>query len=153
MSGAIVLGSRMGKYGKDGKPRGIPGHNIPLAALGAFILWFGWFGFNPGSTTTFDGNLARIAVMTNIAGATGGLGALIAIWLITKKPDAAMTINGFLAGMVAICAAVDVVSCAGAFAIGSIAGILVVFSVLFIDHVLKIDDPVGAVSVHGVCGA
>jgi Amt family ammonium transporter len=153
LAGAIVLGPRMGKYGKDGKPRGIPGHNIPLAALGAFILWFGWFGFNPGSTTTFDGNLARIAVMTNIAGSTGGIGALITIWLITKKPDAAMTINGFLAGMVAICTAVDVVSCAGAFIIGLVAGVLVVLSVIFIDHVLKIDDPVGAVSVHGVCGA
>jgi Amt family ammonium transporter len=152
-AGAIMLGPRIGKFGPDGKPRAIHGHNLPLAAIGAFILWFGWFGFNPGSTTTFDGNMARIAVMTNLAGATGALGALATIWLISKTPDASMTINGFLAGMVAICSAVDVVGVGGACAIGIIAGILVVLSVLFIERVLKVDDPVGAVSVHGVCGA
>ncbi len=153
LAGAIILGPRIGKYGPDGKARAFPGHNLPLAALGALILWFGWFGFNPGSTTTFDGNLARIAVMTNIAGATGAIGALLTIWLIIKKPDASMTINGFLAGMVAICTAVDCVTVWGAIAIGLVAGVLVVLSVLFIDNVLKVDDPVGAVSVHGVCGA
>lgn len=153
LAGAIVLGPRIGKFGKDGKPRAFPGHNLPLAALGALLLWFGWFGFNPGSTTTFDGNLARIAVMTNIAGATGGIGALITVWILTKKPDASMTINGFLAGMVAICSAVNVIDCAGSFAVGLAAGVLVVLSVFFIENVLKIDDPVGAVSVHGVGGA
>jgi Amt family ammonium transporter len=153
LAGAIVLGPRIGKFGPDGKPRAIPGHNILIATLGALILWFGWFGFNPGSTTTFDGALARIAVMTNIAGAAGGVAALVTIWVISRTPDASMTINGFLAGMVAICSAVDAVNVTGAFLIGVGAGILVVLSVFFIERVLKVDDPVGAVSVHGTCGA
>ncbi|MFP4476205.1 MAG: ammonium transporter [Desulfatibacillaceae bacterium] len=153
LAGAITLGARKGKYTAEGKPRAIPGHSIPLAVLGGFLLWLGWFGFNPGSTTTFDGNLARIAVMTNIAAASGAIGALIAIWSITKKPDAAMTVNGFLAGLVAICSPVDAVSAGGALVIGLVAGVLVVVSVIVIDRYLKVDDPVGAVSVHGVCGA
>ncbi len=153
LAGAIVIGPRIGKFGADGKPRAIPGHNLPFAVIGGFLLWLGWFGFNPGSTTTFDGNLARIAVMTNISGAAGGISAMAAIWLVFKKPDVGMTVNGFLAGLVAICAAVDVVNVAGALIIGSVAGALVVYSVLFIERFLKIDDPVGCISVHGVCGA
>ncbi|BBO70071.1 ammonium transporter [Desulfosarcina alkanivorans] len=153
LAGALVIGPRIGKFAPDGTPKALPGHNLPFAVIGGFILWLGWFGFNPGSTTTFDGNLARIAVMTNIAGAAGGIGAIIAIWAYMKKPDVGMTVNGFLAGMVAICTAVDVVSVTGAFMIGLVAGVLVVFSVLFIERTLKIDDPVGCISVHGVCGA
>ena len=153
LAGAIVLGPRIGKYGPDGKPRAIMGHNIPLAALGVFILWFGWFGFNPGSTTTGDGSIGYIAVTTNLAAAAGAVFAMCTAWVVFKKPDASMTLNGALAGLVAITAPCDGVSPIGAVVIGAVAGILVVFSVLFIDHILKIDDPVGAVSVHGVCGA
>jgi Amt family ammonium transporter len=153
LAGALVIGPRIGKFAPDGTPKAIPGHNLPFAVIGGFILWLGWFGFNPGSTTTFDGNLARIAVMTNIAGAAGGIGAMAAIWAYMKKPDVGMTVNGFLAGMVAICTAVDVVNVTGAFIIGLVAGVLVVFSVIFIERTLKIDDPVGCISVHGVCGA
>jgi Amt family ammonium transporter len=153
LAGALVIGPRIGKFAPDGTPRAIPGHNLPFAVIGGFVLWLGWFGFNPGSTTTFDGNLARIAVMTNIAGAAGGIGAIAAIWAYMKKPDVGMTVNGFLAGMVAICTAVDVVNATGAFIIGLVAGVLVVFSVIFFERTLKIDDPVGCISVHGVCGA
>ena len=153
LAGAIVIGPRVGKFDAKGNPKAIPGHNLPFAVIGGFILWLGWFGFNPGSTTTFDGNLARIAVMTNIAGAAGGIGAIAAIWSYAKKPDVGMTVNGFLAGMVAICTAVDVVNVFGALIIGLVAGVLVVFSVIFIERKLKVDDPVGCVSVHGVCGA
>ncbi len=153
LAGTIVLGPRLGKFDANGNPRAIPGHSLPFAVIGGFILWLGWFGFNPGSTTTFDGVLARIAVMTNIAGAAGAIGAIIAIWVFAKKPDVGMTVNGFLAGMVAICTAVDVVDATGAFVIGLVAGVLVVFSVIFLERAFKIDDPVGAISVHGVCGA
>jgi Amt family ammonium transporter len=110
LAGALVIGPRIGKFAPDGTPKALPGHNLPFAVIGGFVLWLGWFGFNPGSTTTFDGNLARIAVMTNIAGAAGGIGAIAAIWAYMKKPDVGMTVNGFLAGMVAICTAVDVVT-------------------------------------------
>lgn len=153
LAGALVIGPRIGKFAPDGTPKAIPGHNLPFAVIGGFVLWLGWFGFNPGSTTTFDGNLARIAVMTNIAGAAGGIGAMAAIWAYMKKPDVGMTVNGFLAGMVAICTAVDVVNPTGAFIIGLVAGTLVVFSVIAIERIFKIDDPVGCISVHGVCGA
>ncbi|MFZ0133261.1 MAG: ammonium transporter [Desulfobacterales bacterium] len=153
LAGTLVLGPRIGKFDSRGNPRAIPGHNLPFAVIGGFILWLGWFGFNPGSTTTFDGVLARIAVMTNIAGAAGAIGAISAIWAYGKKPDLGMTVNGFLAGMVAICTAVDVVNATGAFIIGIVAGVLVVLSVLFLERAFKIDDPVGAISVHGVCGA
>lgn len=153
LAGAIVIGPRIGKFDAQGNPRAIPGHNLPFAVIGGFLLWLGWFGFNPGSTTTFDGNLARIAVMTNIAGAAGGISAMAVVWAMFKKPDVGMTVNGFLAGMVAICAAADVVTVGGALVIGLVAGGLVVFSVLFIERTLKIDDPVGCISVHGVCGA
>ncbi len=153
LAGAIVLGPRIGKYTKDGKPRAIPGHNIPLAALGVFILWFGWFGFNPGSTTAAGGDMARIAVTTCLSASAGVVTAMIAAWILFKKPDASMALNGALAGLVAITAPCDIVSPTSACIIGALAGVLVVGSVIFIDRVLKIDDPVGAVSVHGVCGA
>ena len=153
LAGAIVLGPRIGKYGPDGKAKAIPGHNITLAALGVFILWFGWFGFNPGSTTTGNGEIGRVAVTTNLAAAAGAIVAMIVSWVVGKKPDASMSLNGALAGLVAITAPCYTVTAGGAIAIGAIAGALVYFSVIFIDNVLKVDDPVGAVSVHGVCGA
>lgn len=153
LAGAIVLGPRIGKYGPDGKPKAILGHNIPLASLGVFILWFGWFGFNPGSTTTGDGSIGYIAVTTNLAAAAGAIVAMMTAWIILKKPDASMALNGALAGLVSITAPCNVVSPMAAIMIGAIGGCLVVLSVLFIDNVLKVDDPVGAVSVHGVCGA
>jgi Amt family ammonium transporter len=130
----------------------ITGHNIPLAALGVFILWFGWFGFNPGSTTAGDGLVGYIAVTTNLAAAAGAIFAMFTAWIIMKKPDASMTLNGALAGLVAITCPCDGVSPVAAIIIGAVAGILVVLSVLFIDGVLYVDDPVGAVSVHGVNG-
>ncbi len=153
LAGAIVLGPRLGKYGPDGKAKAIPGHNITLAALGVFILWFGWFGFNPGSTTVGDGEIGRVAVITNLAAAAGAIVAMIISWTVGKKPDASISLNGALAGLVAITAPCYTVTPVGAIIIGAIAGVLVYFSVIFIDNVLKIDDPVGAVSVHGVCGA
>ena len=153
LAGAIILGPRIGKYGPDKKPRAILGHNITLAALGVFILWFGWFGFNPGSTTVASGAIGRIAVTTNIAAAAGAVMAMFVSWMIGKFPDGSMSLNGALAGLVAITAPCDIVTPMGALWIGLIAGALVVLSVIFIDKVLKVDDPVGAVSVHGVCGA
>ncbi len=153
LAGAIVLGPRLGKYGPDGKAKAIPGHNITLAALGVFILWFGWFGFNPGSTTVGDGEIGRVAVTTNLAAAAGAIVAMVVSWIVGKKPDASMSLNGALAGLVAITAGCYTVTPVGAIIIGTMAGALVYFSVIFIDSVLKIDDPVGAVSVHGVCGA
>jgi Amt family ammonium transporter len=152
LAGAITLGPRIGKYGEDGKPRAIPGHNIGLAFLGVFILWFGWFGFNPGSTLTGNGLGGYIAVTTNLAACAGGIMALITSWIMLKKPDASMALNGVLAGLVAITAPCDGVAPVGALIIGAVSGILVVLSVLFLDYVLKIDDPVGAVSVHAVNG-
>lgn len=152
LAGAIILGPRIGKYGPDRKPKAILGHNIPLAALGVFILWFGWFGFNSGSTTTGNGSIGYIAVTTNLAAAAGAIVAMLTAWIILKKPDASMALNGALAGLVSITAPCDAVSPVAAIVIGSIGGVLVVLSVMFIDRVLKIDDPVGAVSVHGVCG-
>ncbi len=153
LAGAVILGPRIGKYGRDGRPKAILGHNIPLAALGVFILWFGWFGFNPGSTTAGDGSIGYIAVTTNLAAAAGAVAAMITSWILLKKPDGSMALNGALAGLVSITAPCDGVTPTGAILIGLIGGVLVVLSVLFIDHILKVDDPVGAVSVHGVCGA
>jgi ammonium transporter, Amt family len=153
LAGAITLGPRTGKYGPDGKSRAIPGHNIPLAALGVFILWFGWFGFNPGSQTEGVPAIGYIAMTTNLAAAAGAIGAMLMAWIRYRKPDVSMTLNGVLAGLVAITAGCDAVTMPGAIIIGFCAGLLVVLSVDFIDKVLKIDDPVGAVSVHGVCGA
>ncbi len=152
LAGALILGPRIGKYGPDKKPRAIPGHNIPLAALGVFILWFGWFGFNPGSTTVGDGEIGRVAVTTNLAAAAGAITAMFASWIMFKKADASMALNGALAGLVAITAPCYTVTPMGAMIIGLLAGVLVVLSVVFFDRVLRIDDPVGAISVHGVCG-
>ena len=154
LAGAIVLGARTGKYTPDGKPKAIPGHNIPLAALGVFILWFGWFGFNPGSTTAGTNlSIAVIAVTTNIAAAAGAISAMITVWIRFGKPDTSMTLNGALAGLVAITAGCASVSPLSALIIGLAAGIIVVLVIEFVDKVLKVDDPVGAISVHGVCGA
>jgi len=152
LAGAIVLGPRLGKYGKNGEVRAIPGHNIPMAAIGVFILWLGWFGFNPGSTTTGDSSIAMIFVTTNLSAAAGSICAMFASWIMFKKPDIGMSLNGALAGLVGITAGCANVSPASAIVIGSISGILVVFSVVTIDK-MHIDDPVGAISVHGVCGA
>ncbi|MDD2219178.1 MAG: ammonium transporter, partial [Desulfoplanes sp.] len=139
LAGAIVLGPRIGKYAPDGKAKAIPGHNIPLAALGVFILWFGWFGFNPGSTTTADGTIGYIAVNTSLAACAGSIGAMIMAWLKFGKPDTSMTLNGVLAGLVAITAGCYEVSPVGSIIIGFMAGFLVVLSVEFIDKVLHID--------------
>ncbi len=152
LAGAIVLGPRLGKYTKDGKIKPIMGHNIPLAALGVFILWLGWFGFNPGSTTTADTSIAMIFVNTNLAAAAGAVLAMIVSWMKFGKPEVGMSLNGALAGLVGITAGCANVSPSSAIIIGAAAGVIVVFSVMFFDKI-KIDDPVGAVSVHGVCGA
>lgn len=156
--GAAILGPRIGKYTKDGKSNAIPGHSLTLGALGVFILWFGWFGFNPGSqlaASSVDDAVAigKIFVTTNLAAAAAAIVAMFFTWIKYGKPDVSMSLNGALAGLVAItagCAAVDPV---GAFFIGVIAGVVIVVAIEFIDKVLKIDDPVGAVSVHGICGA
>ena len=154
LAGAIILGPRLGKYNEDGSSNAIPGHNLPLAALGVFILWFGWFGFNPGSTTSGTNlSIAIIAVTTNLAAAAGVITAMITSWIRFGKPDTGMSLNGALAGLVAITAPCASVSPLSAIIIGLIAGVIVVLSVEFIDKVLYIDDPVGAISVHGVCGA
>ena len=151
LAGAIVLGARIGKY-KGKKTTPIPGHNIPLAALGVFILWLGWFGFNPGSTTAVGGgSFARIAVMTNLAAAAGAIGAMFASWILFKKPDISFALNGALAGLVAITAGCDVIPAHFSALTGLLAGLIVVGSCVFFDKI-RIDDPVGAISVHGVCG-
>ncbi len=150
--GTIMLGPRIGKYSREGKPLAIPGHSLPMAALGVFILWLGWFGFNPGSTMAADASIGQIALTTNLAAATGAIGALITSWILLKKPDVSMTLNGALAGLVAITAPCAFVSPLSAAIIGLLGGIVVVVSVLLLDRA-RVDDPVGAVSVHGVCGA
>ena len=153
LTGAIVLGPRLGKYDSEGNPRPIAGHNLPLAALGVFILWLGWFGFNPGSQMGADAaDISLIAVTTNIAAAAGAITAMITAWIFLGKPDAGMSLNGALAGLVAITAGCAFVSPASAALIGALGGIVVVLSVLLLER-LKIDDPVGAISVHGTCGA
>ena len=150
LAGAKMVGPRIGKYTKEGKPVAIPGHNLPLGALGVFILWF---GFNCGSTTAATYNLGDIAMTTNLAAAAATLVTLIVTWVRYGKPDISMTMNGALAGLVAITASCDVVNDYEALFIGAVAGVVVVFAVEFFDKVVKIDDPVGAISVHGVCGA
>lgn len=152
LAGAIVLGPRLGKYTQDGKVKPILGHNIGLAALGVFILWLGWFGFNPGSTTTADKSIAMIFVNTNLSAAAGSVAAMFVSWLTFGKPEVGMSLNGALAGLVGITAGCANVSPSSAIVIGLLAGVLVVYSVLFFDK-CRIDDPVGAISVHGVCGA
>ena len=151
MMGAMVLGPRIGKYGADGKPRAIPGHSIPFVVIGAFILFIGWFGFNPGSELLADEFVMMIAVRTLVAGCAGSVLAMTISWLIDRKPDVSMAANGLLAGLVAVTAPVGSVETWAAVLIGAVAGVIVVFSVKFFDRV-KIDDPVGAISVHGVCG-
>ena len=152
LMGAIVLGPRIGKYGPDGRPRAIPAHSIPFAVLGTLILLVGWYGFNPGSQLAADGAIGGIAVTTTLAAAAGAVFAMLTIWAKSGKPDVAMAANGLLAGLVGITAGAAAVSTVGALVIGAIAGVLVVLSVLFFDRI-GVDDPVGAVSVHGVCGA
>ncbi|ANU44599.1 adenylate cyclase [Enterocloster clostridioformis] len=156
--GAKVLGPRIGKYTEDGKPNAILGHSLTLGALGVFILWFCWFGFNGCSTVAMDSDAAvysagNIFVTTNLAAATATAATMVITWLRYGKPDISMTLNGSLAGLVAITAGCDMVSPAGAFFIGLIAAFVVVFGIEFIDKVCKIDDPVGAIGVHGMCGA
>lgn len=150
--GAKILGARRGKYNQDGSVNAFPGHNIPLGALGVFILWFCWFGFNCGSTTAASISVGDIAITTNLAAAAATLATLIFTWIRYGKPDVSMTLNGTLAGLVAITAGCDVVSPYEAIVIGLIAGIAVVVIIEFVDKKLKIDDPVGAVGVHGGCG-
>jgi ammonium transporter, Amt family len=151
LMGAWMLGPRLGKYGPDGRPRAIPGHFIPMAVLGVFILWMGWFGFNAGSELAADEFVMFVALNTMLAAVGGGIAATATIWLKSGKPDVAMITNGVLAGLVGITAGCGAVNYLGAWIIGLVAGVLVVFSVIFFDKI-KIDDPVGAVSVHGVCG-
>jgi Amt family ammonium transporter len=153
LTGAIVLGPRLGKYDGDGKPRPIAGHNLPLAALGVFILWLGWFGFNPGSQMGADAaEISGIAVTTNLAAAAGAITAMITAWIILGKPDAGMALNGALGGLVAITAGCASVTPESAAIIGALGGVVVVLSVLLFEK-LRVDDPVGAISVHGTCGA
>jgi ammonium transporter, Amt family len=152
--GAKILGPRIGKYNRDGSPNPIPAHNIPMALLGTFILAFGWFGFNPGSTLAgTDTRISIIAVNTMLASASGAFGACVYVWSRFGKPDPTWLANGMLAGMVAITAPCAFVSAPAAVIIGAIAGVLVVVSAMFIEQTLKVDDPVGASSVHGTCGA
>lgn len=150
--GAKIVGPRLGKYSEDGTPNAIPGHNIPLGALGVFILWFCWFGFNCGSTTAATATLGNIAMTTNLAAAAATLVTLLFTWFRYGKPDVSMTLNGALAGLVAITAGCDVVSPYEAIIIGAIAGFVVVLVIELIDRVIKVEDPVGAVGVHGCCG-
>ncbi len=151
--GAKLLGARIGKYKKDGTPNAIPGHNITIGALGVFILWFGWFGFNAGSTLELSQDIGHIAMTTNLSAALGAITVMFISWIKYGKPDVSMTLNGALAGLVAITAGCAAVSMWGAIAIGVIAGFVVVFGVEFIERKLKVDDPVGAVAVHGFSGA
>ncbi len=156
LAGAMVLGGRLGKYGSDGSVRAIPGHHLPMAFIGCFILAFGWFGFNPGSTLGVSGGgnmrFVIVAVVTMLASAAGAVTATIYTWARNGKPDPSMAINGMLAGLVAITAPSGFVNARDAFLIGAIAGVLVSWAVVYIDTKLKVDDPVGAVAVHGVNG-
>lgn len=153
LAGAIILGPRYGKYGKDGKPKAIPGHNMSLAVIGLFVLWLGWFGFNPGSTMSFQnpGDVVHILVTTNTAAVAAVLTATATSWIFLGKPDLGMTINGCLAGLVGITGGCAYVSVVSSLIIGAIAGVIVVFAVVLFDRA-KVDDPVGATSVHLVCG-
>lgn len=155
--GAIALGPRRGKYDANGKSRAIPGHSLILAALGVFILWMGWFGFNPGSQLAATGEVNRIAIShvfltTNLAAACGGIATMLVTWMKYGKPSFSLTLNGVLAGLVGITAGCDAVDAWGAIIIGLVCGTVLVYAIEFIDRKLHIDDPVGASSVHGVCG-
>jgi len=158
LAGAAMIGPRIGKYKADGTPNAIPGHNLAYGALGVFILWFGWFGFNPGSQLAAAGTdnavaIGHIAVTTNLAAAAGAVTAMLVAWVRYKRPSLSISLNGALAGLVAITAGCDAVNPVGAVIIGTVAGFILPFAVEFIDKILKVDDPVGAVSVHGVSGA
>lgn len=157
LAGALILGPRIGKYTSSGKSTAIPGHNLTLGVLGVFILWFGWFGFNPGSQLAAEGAenaraISKVFCTTNMAAATGGISTLIFTWLLFGKPSLSLVCNGVLAGLVGITAGCDAVSVGGAAIIGTVCGLAMTGSVYLLDNVLHIDDPVGAVSVHGVCG-
>ena len=152
LMGAVVLGPRMGKYNRDGSTNAIPGHNIMMATLGVFILWFCWFGFNPGSSLEAAGYIGHIAMTTNLSACAGALVAMFLTWKKYGKPDVAMTLNGSLAGLVAITAGCHIVSLYGAIAIGAVGGILVVYGCEILDQKLHVDDPVGAVGVHCLNG-
>lgn len=148
----MLLGPRKGKYQENGKIKPIPGHSMPLATIGVFLLILGWFGFNGGSVLSADpGPLGLVITTTALAAMAGALGSILLSWIVLKKPDLSMALNGFLAGLVGITACADIVTAMGAMILGFIAGLIVVVSILFFDKV-KIDDPVGAISVHGVCG-
>jgi Amt family ammonium transporter len=152
LAGILILGPRIGKYGPDGKVNAIPGHNLTAATIGCFVLWFGWFGFNPGSTMAADGAaIAEVAITTNLAAAAATLTATLTAWIILGKPDLGMTLNGCLAGLVAITAPCAFVTAGASVIIGAVAGVLVVLAVMMFDR-LHIDDPVGATSVHLVNG-
>ena len=151
MMGAIILGPRLGRYGKDGRPRAIPGHSIPFVVLGVMILLIGWFGFNPGSELAANVFVMQIALKTLLAATAGSVAAMILNWSLDGKPDVSIAANGLLAGLVAITAPVGAVETWAAPVIGAIGGLIVVFSVRLFDR-LKIDDPVGAISVHAVAG-
>ena len=155
--GAVALGPRLGKYRKDGKSNAIPGHSLTLAALGVFTLWFGWFGFNPGSQLAASGEVNRVAIShvfltTNLAAAAGGLATMFVTWIKYGKPSFSLMLNGVLAGLVGITAGCDLVSPLGSIIIGAVCGCVLPFAIEFIDQKLHVDDPVGASSVHGVCG-
>src|SRR5215211_2250146 len=155
LAGALLLGPRIGKFAADGKPNAIPGHNMAFTTLGVIILWFGWFGFNPGSTLSVDfggvGFFAYVALNTNLAAAAGGLGAVVTSWLVIKKPDLSMMLNGAIAALVAITAACAFVAPWAAILIGFVAGVIVVLGSLLVERV-GIDDPVGALAAHGMAG-
>lgn len=152
LAAVIVLGPRKGKYLANGRVKPILGHSMPLAAIGVFLLWMGWYGFNGGSVLSADPRgVSYVFVTTTLAAATGAIASMLVSWALLKKPDLSMGLNGVLAGLVGITAGADVVGMAGAIWIGLIAGTLVVFSIIFFDKI-KIDDPVGAISVHGICG-
>src|ERR671924_409181 len=155
LAGALLLGPRIGKFGHDGKPNAIPGHNMAYTTLGVIILWFGWFGFNPGSTLSVDfggvGFFSYVALNTNIAAAAGVLGAVITSWVAIKKPDLSMMLNGAIAALVAITAACAFVAPWAALVIGFVAGVIVVLGVLAVERI-RIDDPIGAIAAHGMAG-
>ena len=155
LAGALLLGPRIGKFGHDGRANPIPGHNIPYAVLGTLILWFGWFGFNPGSTLGVDfggfGYFAYVALTTNLAAASGAVGGVLTAWIVLKKPDISMMLNGVLAALVAVTAACGFVAPWAAIAIGLVSGFIAVIGVIFVERI-GIDDPIGAVAVHGMSG-
>lgn len=157
LAGAMVLGPRIGKYTKDGKSVAIPGHNLTIGTLGVFILWFGWFGFNPGSQLSAEGAanataISHVFCTTNMAAVMGGVSTMALTWFLYGKPSLSLMCNGVLAGLVGITAGCDLVSLSGSAVIGALSGVVMTLSVSFIDKNLHIDDPVGAVSVHGACG-